>query len=163
MPQSLLKKLEAIVDKHRYTEDSEDIPLGFDEVVRYLGLKEMSVNQAQKLVSFFNEYTPSNPEQRERYDMYGGQILNSFVQHQLKSIKNAKARSNLLLRATDHPTGTKYGNQTGREVDRLNNVSSRASLEPAKVTGQDLYKSFSLGEMYQAVLDEAITSPKRTA
>lgn len=126
IPNTVLSKLQSIVNKEEATSPK---PKGYSEVVRYLGLKYMSIGQARKLKTFFDNYTPSDAEEKEKYDMYGGNVLRNFVNNQLKSIETANRISNKVRRMTDHPTGTKNNNQTGRTVDRLTKPSI-ASIKP---------------------------------
>lgn len=129
IPNTVLSKLEAIIEKEESTTPK---PKGYSEVVRYLGLEYMTVGQARKLKTFYDNYAPSDPEQREKHKMYGANLLRNFVTNELNSLANKKRISNKVRRMVDYPTGTSHSNQTGRTVDRITKPSL-ASVRPPEV------------------------------
>lgn len=128
LPNHILSHLEDTINK--FKGDSPK-PSGFDEIVRLNGLGEITKGHLRKISSFADNYQPSDPEQKEKYKIYGKLI--THARNQLKSIETKERISNKVRTDTHHPTGTLKGSQQNREVDRLNKPST-ASTEPAKIT-----------------------------
>ena len=144
IPPNILRKLDTLVQKHK---NDEEKPPGYSEVVGFLGLKTMTHGQATKIKSFFDNYAPSDTEQKAKHNMYGGNILRNFVGNQIQSIKTKKDISTGIRRMTDYPAN---GSQTDRTVDRMNSINTK-STEPAKVTGEKSYRNIMNNESCQTI------------
>ncbi len=148
IPDRLLKVLEKKVKKHQHDEEK---PPAYSEVVGLLGLKTMTQGQATKIKSFFDNYAPSDLEQKAKHEMYGGNSMMSFVNNQLQSIRKKREISTSIRRMTNHPTGTGDNSQKGRTVDRMNSLNT-TSTEPAKVNyGKSLHHNLMNGESVQNI------------
>ena len=131
IPQSTLNQLKRQIDLNK---NKEEKPLGFAELEGYFATGEITTGQASKIKSFFDNYSPSDPEQVEKHNTYGGNDLRAFVNNQLQSRKTKSKNITNVNLMTSHPS---KGTQTGREVDRLNKPNSLASTEPSRIATHD--------------------------
>ena len=108
--------------------DNAEKPQGFGELAQLYATGEISPGQAAKIKSFYDNFEPSDPEQKEKWDMYGGNQLRAFVDNSLTSIKTKKDNAMKVRQMTSYPM---KGSQTDRTVDRQNS-RTLASTEPTE-------------------------------
>ena len=142
VPSYILNHLKSQIDK--FSKESPK-PLGFSQIQGIYSLGYITESQLNKLSTFFENYQPSDAEQKEKWEVYGGNIIRSYVKNTLMSLKTKKSSSNLIRRLTKHPTGASSGNQSGREVDRYSKVS-KTSTVPPKITGNNITKQLMMSE-----------------
>lgn len=127
LPSRVRDHLQKQVDKFA---DVTPVPRGYSKISGILAKGYATTNQLNQLNTFFDNYAPSDADQKEEWETYGGNGLKWWITNTLQHIKTKKELSNKIRRYTDYPGGTQHKNQTGREVDRLTKPSM-ASIRPA--------------------------------
>ena len=132
LPQTVLVQLQKQIDKFKTKEDKLT---GFDEVLRYEAIKEITKNQINKIVSFIDNFKPTVPEDKDRKVMYGDKLI-SYARNQQKSIATKERLSNQIRTSTSFPSPTPKKSQAGRTIDqnKVSKASTLASVNPPEVT-----------------------------
>ncbi len=139
VPKNVLQDLKKQIDKYKRLEIR---PTNFTQVAVIYSTEEISLNQLQKLVSWFKQHYKNDSENNLKLKMYGK--LMDFSRNVVSSKDMKEKTSNKIRRATSHPSGTLNSSQSNsaglqkRNVNRLNNPysMSKASVEPAKMNAK---------------------------
>ncbi len=126
IPENILTALKRNIDK---VKNDTEKPKAFSQAVNMVGMGELTVSQLKSLKSFFDNYAPSDQEQKEKWNLLTGNQLRAWVNNTLDSIRTKEKQSKKMKRFAGFDNVYK----DAHSKDTSNTIST-TSTAPPKVT-----------------------------
>lgn len=108
----LLKKIKTIIDREQ-SHDKKSV--GFSQLTQWYATQQMTLSQAQQILSFYNKYNESTAEKKEQKKaIYDELNIKPFCDNWVKHYKRLEASKRKAVQHT----------RTNRSIDRMNTINT---------------------------------------